>query len=98
MDFMPASSSVNLPSRFPETKHPTYFQGISLPLEEPLAAALERNGLNSKNAAVFVQSFEVANLQKLQKLTHARLIQLFGAKTARPYDFVVSGDPRGSTS
>jgi len=64
-----------------------------LPLEEPLAAALERNGLNSKNAAVFVQSFEVANLQKLQTLTHARLIQLFGGRGA-PYDFVVSGDPR----
>src|SRR5688572_15093190 len=68
---------------YPETKHPTYFQGIGLPLEEPLAAALQRNGLNSKNAAVFVQSFEVANLRKLQNLTHARLIQLFGARTAR---------------
>jgi glycerophosphoryl diester phosphodiesterase len=79
---------------YPETKHPTYFQGIGLPLEEPLAAALERNGLNSKNAAVFVQSFEVANLRKLQKLTNARLIQLFGAKTGSPYDFVVSGDSR----
>jgi glycerophosphoryl diester phosphodiesterase len=79
---------------YPETKHPTYFQSIGLPLEEPLAAALQRNGLNSKNAAVFVQSFEVANLHKLQKLTHARLIQLFGARTARPFDFVVSGDLR----
>ena len=27
---------------YPETKHPTYFQSIGLPLEAPLLAALER--------------------------------------------------------
>ena len=32
---------------YPETKHPTYFRGISLPLEPPLVRALNRNGLNS---------------------------------------------------
>ena len=30
----------------PETKHPTYFQSIGMPLEEPLVALLEANGLN----------------------------------------------------
>ena len=79
---------------YPETKHPSYFQGIGLSLEEPLADALQRNGLNSQNAAVFVQSFEVANLRKLSQLTRARLIQLFGGRTGRPFDFVLSGDPR----
>ena len=78
----------------PETKHPTYFQSIGLPLEEPLAQALQLNGLSNQNAAVFVQSFEVANLRKLSGLTRAPLVQLFGAANARPYDFVVSGDPR----
>ncbi len=29
---------------YPETKHPTYFRGIGLPLEEPLLAALDRRG------------------------------------------------------
>ena len=79
---------------YPETKHPTYFQSIGLPLEEPLAEALKLNGLNNQNAAVFVQSFEVANLRKLARLTNAPLVQLFGGPNARPYDFVVSGDPR----
>lgn len=79
---------------YPETKHPTYFQSIGLSLEEPLADTLQRNGLNSQNAAVFVQSFEVANLQKLSRLTRTRLIQVFGGRTAKPWDFVVSGDPR----
>ncbi len=79
---------------YPETKHPSYFQSIGLPLEEPLAETLQRNGLSSKNAAVFVQSFEVANLRKLSKLTGARLIQLFGGPSASPFDFVLAGNPK----
>src|SRR5918994_2346581 len=52
---------------YPETKHPTYFQSIGLPLEEPLVRALRRNGLDRKRAPVFVQSFEVSNLQALDE-------------------------------
>ena len=45
---------------YPETKHPTYFDSIGLPLEEPLVAALERQRLpRPPNAPVFIQSFEV---------------------------------------
>ena len=35
---------------YPETKHPTYFRSIGLPLEEPLAAALRRNRLTARRA------------------------------------------------
>src|SRR5262245_2349712 len=35
---------------YPETKHPTYFQSIGLPLEEPLVATLRHNGLAHKSA------------------------------------------------
>jgi glycerophosphoryl diester phosphodiesterase len=79
---------------YPETKHPTYFRSIGLPLEEKLVQALRRAGLNRKKAPVFVQSFEVGNLQVLNHVLKVPLVQLFGAKTAKPYDFVVSGDPR----
>jgi glycerophosphoryl diester phosphodiesterase len=79
---------------YPETKHPTYFRSIGLPLEEKLVQALRRAGLNRKKAPVFVQSFEVGNLQALNHVLKVPLVQLFGAKTAKPYDFVVSGDPR----
>jgi glycerophosphoryl diester phosphodiesterase len=79
---------------YPETKHPTYFRSIGLPLEEPLVRTLRRNGLNRKKAPVFVQSFEVGNLQALNEVLKVPLVQLLGAKTARPADFVVSGDPR----
>jgi glycerophosphoryl diester phosphodiesterase len=79
---------------YPETKHPTYFREQGLPLEEPLVRALNRNGLNHPRARVFVQSFEVSNLRALDRVLRVPLVQLYGSKTARPYDFVVSEDPR----
>ncbi|NUS58881.1 MAG: glycerophosphodiester phosphodiesterase [Streptomycetaceae bacterium] len=78
---------------YPETKHPSYFQSIGLPLEEPLVQALKRNGLNGRKAKVFVQSFETANLRKLDKMTDVPLIQLLDA-SGRPFDFTAAGDPR----
>jgi glycerophosphoryl diester phosphodiesterase len=78
---------------YPETKHPTYFAGIGLPLEEPLVATLERNGYRGPKDPVFVQSFETGNLRKLRRMTKVRLVQLIDA-VGRPYDFTVSGDPR----
>ena len=78
---------------YPETKHPSYFDSIGLSLEEPLVATLKANGLDRKNAPVFVQSFEVGNLKQLNTMTKVPLVQLTGA-TGKPFDFVLSGDPR----
>jgi glycerophosphoryl diester phosphodiesterase len=78
---------------YPETKHPTYFRSIGLPLEESLVEALEANGYRGRNAPVFIQSFEVGNLQRLNQMTDVQLVQLIDA-TGKPYDFVVSGDQR----
>ena len=78
---------------YPETKHPSYFQGIGLPLEEPLVAALHRSGYVRPDAPVFIQSFETANLRKLRGLTQVPLVQLLDA-SGRPWDFVQSGDAR----
>jgi len=61
---------------YPETKHPTYFRGIKLPIEEPLLAALDRTGWNTREAPVFIQSFEQGNLRELRKQTKVRLVQL----------------------
>jgi len=61
---------------YPETKHPTYFRGIKLPIEEPLLAALDRKGWNTREAPVFIQSFEQGNLRELRKQTKVRLVQL----------------------
>ena len=62
---------------YPETKHPTYFRGIGLPLEEKLVASLEKHGWNRADAPVFVQSFEQENLRELHKKSPVPLIQLF---------------------
>lgn len=61
---------------YPETKHPTYFRGINLPLEEKLLASLDKHGWNRRDAPVFIQSFEQDNLRALRKQTKVRLIQL----------------------
>ena len=57
---------------YPETKHPTYFRSIGLPLEEPLVRALHAQRPNRREAPVFVQSFETGNLRTLRpRLTRA---------------------------
>ena len=75
---------------YPETKHPTYFKSIGLPLEKRLVDMLALNGWNSKDAPVFIQSFEVANLKEIRGLTAARIVQLLSS-AGRPYDFVAAG-------
>jgi glycerophosphoryl diester phosphodiesterase len=78
---------------YPETKHPTYFASIGLPLEERLVKVLHANGYQGKRDPVFIQSFEVGNLKALRRLTQLPLVQLINA-SGRPFDFVASGDSR----
>ncbi|MDO9379167.1 MAG: glycerophosphodiester phosphodiesterase [Nocardioidaceae bacterium] len=77
----------------PETKHPTYFQGIGLGLEKPLLRVLDRAGLDKKRSKVVIQSFETTNLKYLNTRTPVPLVQLTSA-TGAPYDLVAQGDPR----
>lgn len=77
----------------PETKHPSYFRSIGLPLEGPLVSALRRNGLNRRDAPVIIQSFEVGNLRRLRRMTPVRLLQLVEA-TGAPADLVAAGSRR----
>ena len=79
---------------YPETKHPSYFRSIGLPLERALVRTLRRHGLDRRRAKVFVQSFETRNLRNLNRRIGTKLVQLFGSRASRPYDFVRSGDPR----
>jgi glycerophosphoryl diester phosphodiesterase len=89
---------------YPETKHPTYHKNLGLALEDRLLAVLQKNGWNHRNAPVFIQSFEQANLKYLRSKTSVKLIQLIDADDVapdgkityappfdRPYDWTVSG-------
>jgi glycerophosphoryl diester phosphodiesterase len=77
----------------PETKHPTYFQSIGLPLERPLLRSLRRAGLDHRHSRVVIQSFETANLRRLARQTRVPLVQLTSAVGA-PYDLAAAGDSR----
>jgi glycerophosphoryl diester phosphodiesterase len=70
---------------YPETKHPSYFAGLGLAHEEPLLKTLAMFGMNKADSLVFIQSFEVGNLQALRGLTKVRLIQLMDEK-GTPFD------------
>jgi len=65
---------------YPETKHPTYFAHIGHPTDAPLVAELRKAGWDSAGAPVFIQSFEVKNLQHLHGITKVRLIQLMAGE------------------
>lgn len=81
-----------------ETKHPSYFQGIGLAMEDPLLKTLSKYKYTREIAPIYLQSFEVANLKymkeqlKLHKsLKNAKIIQLYDDKTRQPADYVLSG-------
>ena len=89
---------------YPETKHPTYHQSLGLALEDRLLDALTRAGWNHRDAPVFIQSFETANLKDLRTRTEVKLVQLIAAYDVnldgslvfnppfdRPYDWIVAG-------
>jgi glycerophosphoryl diester phosphodiesterase len=78
---------------YPETKHPSYFAGLGLPLEAELVRTLHAHGYRGRDAKVFIQSFEVSNLQQLRALTELPLIQLMELDGA-PYDLIQRGDAR----
>lgn len=75
----------------PELKHPSYFKSIGLPLERRLVDVLAANGYRGRDAAVFIQSFEVGNLKELRAMAGFRLVQLVGAPPEAPYDALAAG-------
>ncbi|GBF57223.1 glycerophosphodiester phosphodiesterase, periplasmic [Candidatus Phycosocius bacilliformis] len=70
---------------YPETKHPTWFEGLSLSFDRPLVSAIKAHGLDAADAPIFIQSFEVTNLKRLKTLTKAPLVQLM-ASEGGPFD------------
>jgi glycerophosphoryl diester phosphodiesterase len=96
---------------YPEIKHSTFHATVAgfgaNVIEDKLVAALHAAYGNSAGAPVFIQSFEVSNLQYLRGKTAIRLVQLIDADDVnndgsmslvapyrQPYDFVVKGDAR----
>ncbi|QHL89628.1 glycerophosphodiester phosphodiesterase [Sphingomonas changnyeongensis] len=69
---------------YPETKHPSYFRGIGLPLEAAMLKVLADHGWTRAADPVFIQSFEVENLKMLKGMTALRLVQLVAGAGGPP--------------
>ncbi|MCK6387825.1 MAG: glycerophosphodiester phosphodiesterase [Zoogloea sp.] len=96
---------------YPEIKHSTFHAGEAgfgaNVFEDKLVATLHAAYGNVASAPVFIQSFEVSNLQYLNTRTNIKLVQLIDADDVKddgsmslvapyhkPYDFVVNNDGR----
>lgn len=64
----------------PELKHPTYFAGVGLPMEDAFVALLDQHGLTGADVPVIVQCFEVGTLHRLDTRIDTPLLQLIAAE------------------
>src|ERR1700761_7507511 len=78
---------------YPETKHPTYFQNLGLPMEELLVKTLHHHGYKGREGLAIIQCFEVANLKQMRRMTELPIVQLMEAEGG-PFDFVAKGVKR----
>ena len=66
---------------YPELKHPEFLlQEVGIDVVDLMVSELKKAGYDSAEAAIFVQSFEVGPLQRLDKRTDVRLVQLMAAE------------------
>ncbi|MCG3041122.1 glycerophosphodiester phosphodiesterase [Streptomyces sp. S1A] len=77
-----------------ETKHPSYFRGLGLGLEERLAKLLRRYGRDRANSPTFLQSFEPSSMERMSRLVRTPRVVLLSSASSRPWDFTEAGDPR----
>ncbi|WP_439534950.1 glycerophosphodiester phosphodiesterase [Polymorphobacter sp.] len=81
---------------YPETKHPSHFTRIGLPIEPALLKALAAAGWTRASDPVFIQSFEVDNLKALRGQTGVRLVQLIAVgPTPDGHDYDAMRTPAG---
>ena len=73
----------------PETKHPTYFKSIGLPLEGKLVEMVRSFNLDKAKAPIVIQSFELNNLVELR--------QTYGLKAPEVFLTSTSGKGFGDT-
>ncbi|MFC3101577.1 glycerophosphodiester phosphodiesterase [Altererythrobacter lauratis] len=65
---------------YPEIKHPAYFASIGHDLAAMLVEELHAAGYRHADDPVFIQSFEVTPLQRLDTMTDLPLVQLVSAQ------------------
>ncbi len=78
----------------PEIKHSTYFHALGLDPEAEFLRVLTAHGLDRADAPVWLQSFELTNLQRLRDLGYKGRTVFLAASRGAPYDLATSGDDR----
>lgn len=61
---------------YPETKQPTAFDAVGLRHDKAMLEALSAFGYESADAPIYIQSFELENLKRLNEITDIRLVYL----------------------
>ncbi len=61
---------------YPETKHPSFHKTYNLPLTDALLTTLDREGWNHDQSKIYIQSFEVSNLQYIRSKSNVKTVQL----------------------
>lgn len=77
---------------YPELKSPAYVRSLGIEPEESLVKILAANGYSRRDDPVYIQSFEAASLQRLNKITPLKLVLLL----SRDSDDTAAADPRTS--
>ncbi|KFF19887.1 glycerophosphodiester phosphodiesterase [Flavobacterium hydatis] len=72
---------------YPETKHPSFHEALNLKITDKLLEMLTAEGWNNASSPVYVQSFEVSNLQYIRTKSTVKTIQLLSC-----YDVALNGD------
>lgn len=72
---------------YPETKHPSFHEALGLKITDKLLEMLAVEGWNNVSSPVYIQSFEVSNLQYIRTKSSVKTIQLLGC-----YDVALNGD------
>jgi glycerophosphoryl diester phosphodiesterase len=72
---------------YPETKHPSFHEALNLKISDKLLEELTIASWNNATAPVYVQSFEVSNLQYIRSKSTVKIIQLLSC-----YDVATNGD------
>lgn len=72
---------------YPETKHPAFHEALNLKISDKLLEDLTLAGWNNESSPVYVQSFEVTNLQYIRSKSTVKIIQLLSC-----YDVALNGD------
>ncbi len=79
---------------YPELKHPTHFLNAGLSLPDLLRAFLNANGLNRREAPIFLQCFEETALRALRLQGVASRLVFLMSSEGGPYDQAARGRMR----